>query len=755
MRNIIFTLLAFICVFPLSAQIKTYEKAKIEFNKKNYKGANKLIDKCLENPETKKNSNVLLLKSKIQFAIFKDKTINEKFPNALKDALKFADKAIDEIEAESAKVAFRTANKEYLDAIISQNNKEAMDAYNTNRFTKALPIFKRSLNFGLDTQSLVLIGECYWQMNQRPESLNYFKQAATIIYAAVLDSNSKIYGYHKLPFRRLGKYYIDKEQYDTAYIIVKNGREILPSDPELSNYTYNLMRYALEKIPPSDDYLRMVQQSLKDFPSDSFLNHRENSIYIFLLNGMAKAGEVRQFDSLLNIFTLSKLEKAKLKQVNLIKKYDIFAGLDKQEFLNKFYKYVADIGLFEASSLTFRSFKGFPNSYGTFYDQIAYERPFYADILYSYFIKQVPQINDKRVAYTTNLNKSAIGYYDLMAMIHLNDESDKNSKSPVFMLKAKELRMKLIKEASDSNDFVLARKIWKEASLKYPDMKKNLDDQLRVMVVADFKKNYFGSRINPKGKIEKDVPQYYFNGDVDNCKPGKMSDTVVLRLERRINYFRRMAGIPNEIILTNDFNENCEIAALMCEANKSMSHSPNDAWRCFIPAGFDALKLSILSRDGNPAIAITAAMGQNHTTVGNRRWLLYPYAQYMGIGTSINYTSILAVDHTNKADSVKYKNSFIAWPPEGYSPKMTLYKKWSFSIDRKLTGATVTMKNGKGENIALKIEPLANGYGLNTLVWEPEINAATLADNEEFTVTVKLGDGKIFTYKVTIIDVKP
>jgi hypothetical protein len=100
-----------------------------------------------------------------------------------------------------------------------------------------------------------------------------------------IDSNSRLFGYHKEPFRKLCKYYMDLNAYDSAYVVVKNGREILPNDPILNDFTYVLMRYTLDKILPSEDYLKAVERGLKDFPSDSFLNHRENSIYIFLLNG--------------------------------------------------------------------------------------------------------------------------------------------------------------------------------------------------------------------------------------------------------------------------------------------------------------------------------------------------------------------------------------------------------------------------------------------------------------------------------------
>jgi hypothetical protein len=235
---------------------------------------------------------------------------------------------------------------------------------------------------------------------------------------------------------------------------------------------------------------------------------------------------------------------------------------------------------------------------------------------------------------------------------------------------------------------------------------------------------------------------------------GKMSDEVVLRAEQRINYFRRMAGLTEMVVLTKEDNEMCQMAVLMCEANKSMSHEPNDGWRCFIPAGADALKNAILSKDGNPAIAVTAAMGQNHATVGNRRWLLYPNAAYMGIGTSKSYTAIKAIDNSAGIDSNKYKQQYVSWPPANACPKMLVFKKWSFSIDQVLEGAVVTMKDGSGAAVELKQESIVNGYGMNTLVWEPQINVMSLADNSSFTVTVVLKNKKAYSYVVNVIDVK-
>lgn len=745
------------------AQDKTYEKAKKSYETGNLKAANKLIDKCLEDNSTKDNPNVLLLKSKIMYGISRDKDLREKFSGALKEAMKFAEKSVESNPTESARTAFKQENSEYLLQLVRQNNKEAIDAYNSERYAKALPLFKKSLYFAMDTQSLVYMAVCLWELNQESESIVYFRKAADMIYSAVMDSTSKVYGYYKEPFRKLGYYYFyRKKSMDTAYLYVKNGREIMPFDPELTKYTYALMKFNLDKIPPSEDYLSAVQSGLKDFPTDSFLNHRENAIYIFLLNGMATAHEQGQFDSLLAKYAASKVAKKKLKGIETIQRFDIFAGMEPAVFVERLKYYFADIGLPEASYHT--AYYHFKMQQGTqpadalsFSNQYASAEPKaqVAEILFlnlaSVYPKDYAIWKNQRIAYTAKSNKTTLGYFDLVPMIRLNDASAKDApKDPQFKARAKEYRLRLIGETSDSGDFVLARSTWKESATLYPDQAKVLDGLWRSIVEKDFRMNYFGSRINLKGKVEKGVPVYIWNGNPDSCLAGSMSREIVGRVEHRINYFRRMAGLTEEIVLDDQDNEYCQIAVMMCEANKTMSHEPNDGWRCFIPAGADALKSAILTKDPNPAIAITAAMGQNHATVGNRRWLLYPRATYMGIGTSNTFTVIKAIDQSGELDTSKYKKQFVSWPPASYCPKLLVFKKWSFTLDADLKGATVTMKDGTGNAVALKLEEVSNGYGFNTLVWEPEL---TLASSMDYTVNIKLANGKNFQYKVNIIDI--
>jgi len=68
------------------------------------------------------------------------------------------------------------------------------------------------------------------------------------------------------------------------------------------------------------------------------------------------------------------------------------------------------------------------------------------------------------------------------------------------------------------------------------------------------------------------------------------------------------------------------------------------------------------------------------------------------------------------------RDGFVAWPSPGYVPYMLAFPRWSFSYPRAdFKDATVTlMKDGSRINLAIR--NVKNGYGENTLVWEPAAN---------------------------------
>jgi hypothetical protein len=226
---------------------------------------------------------------------------------------------------------------------------------------------------------------------------------------------------------------------------------------------------------------------------------------------------------------------------------------------------------------------------------------------------------------------------------------------------------------------------------------------------------------------------------------------------QRINYFRRTAGLPDNITLDLVKNSKCQAAALMMSANGSLSHYPPTSWECYTAAGAEAAGKSNIALGYHSTSAIAAYMndfGTNNDAVGHRRWILYSRAKVMGDGSTGNAHALWVIGDFGAAPV--NMPSFIAWPPEGYVPSPLVYGRWSFGIPgASFTSSTVRMTDAQHNPIALQVRPIKNGYGDNTIVWEPE----GIIRNSEADVTYHVavenvvvgGETKTYFYDVIIV----
>lgn len=261
-----------------------------------------------------------------------------------------------------------------------------------------------------------------------------------------------------------------------------------------------------------------------------------------------------------------------------------------------------------------------------------------------------------------------------------------------------------------------------------------------------------------------------FSGSQASCVAGDTPQALKDAVLRRINYFRAMAGVPADISFAPEFNAAAQQAALMMSAQGALSHSPPSSFRCYTSAGAQSA--------GSANLALGAAgpevidlyvqdYGGNNAPVGHRRWLLYPQTRQMGTGDVPGAGSYRAANALRVFDNNMWdprpdtRDGFVAWPPPGFVPYPVVYSRWSFSYpDANFAGASVTMRSG-GVTWPVRIEPLVNGYGENTLVWLPN-NMTDYASwprpsaDQPIEVTVSNvivnGVPQSFTYMVTVID---
>jgi uncharacterized protein YkwD len=286
-----------------------------------------------------------------------------------------------------------------------------------------------------------------------------------------------------------------------------------------------------------------------------------------------------------------------------------------------------------------------------------------------------------------------------------------------------------------------------------------------------------GLFVNPQNRAESiGFFQNYYNsaanipiewtGNHSQCHAGTTSPAFRDAIAQRINYFRAMAGVPAAIKLNEDYSAKAQQAALMMSVNRRLSHSPNADWTCYSANGAEAAGSSNLYLGVYGADAITgyiADRGGTNYPVGHRRWILYPQTRAMGSGDipmQDGYPSANALwvfDENLFEPRPETREDYVAWPPPGYVPYQVVFPRWSFSYpDADFSVATVSMSID-GQSVGLVVQSVVNGFGENTITWEPTLPTATPpASDLRYTVTIHnaiiAGTPQNFSYEVIVIN---
>lgn len=259
----------------------------------------------------------------------------------------------------------------------------------------------------------------------------------------------------------------------------------------------------------------------------------------------------------------------------------------------------------------------------------------------------------------------------------------------------------------------------------------------RAGIAAAFTNAIVNNRSTPTG----------WNGNLDTGNAGTTSQEWKDVVLSRINFMRALAGIPPWITFLSTYNTKDQDAAMMMSSNNDLSHTPPTTWRNYTAAGAEAARNSNLclgyTNDPGCVEAYMRDEGSNNAVVGHRRWFLYPQTQQMGTGDIPRHSTYPYANATWVFDShfsdprPSTRDIYVPWPPRGYVPLPLIPGRWSFSYPgADFSNATITMMRG-ATSISLTLEPVANGYGENAIVWIP--NGAVpspLSGDTTITVTV-------------------
>jgi hypothetical protein len=744
------------------AQTKNQIKAEQALEEKQYIKALNFAEKACEDEASSKDPYSYSLKSQALYHISRDEKLRDKHPSSLKNAVKTATKAFKKAEKEGTLESFKEDNEEFLSKLKDANNENAALNSRLGKYSKATALYKTSYDMAKDTFSYFMIGHMYEKQDDG-SAIDYYKEVAKWNVAAFEKGNLKN-TYRAEPFIYLSDYYVRMDSIDKARFYTMSGIEMFPDRYELQKQKYEFTKSDLLSLPPSGEYLSIVQRELINFPYDSFLLHKENAISLYLINAEINSPNNGSSDSLINIFAEKKQSYFNHKYERRIKEIDPFVKEKKQEVRMLLVDYYSNSGNAKASNFVFdywmrRTYQSKESEAAYLREIAGFEKDMRISLitqLYDHVAKRYSSEGAKKQKndYFYSMDISTVPYNQLGQYIALNESVAEETPSTLTDNRLRINKLKYIEKTADANDFFLSYFAFDDFVINYGEST-TTDSMLKDVSMKDFDFNYFGSAIKVKRIGNSSLPDIKWqDGSVSSCRIGYLPDSIHQKVLDRMNYFRRNAGIVKPTVLVKQLNEMCQQAVVMFEANKKLNHNPPNTWRCYNNGSALAAKNSLITQKTNSVLAVSSFMKDNKEHVGNRRWLLNPYAKGMGHGSTYEYCAIWAMDLKDMRDSTYYIDNFVAWPGIRCTPKMLAFDYWSFSLHEDMEGATVSMQDAIGVDVPVKQFSYAKGYGLPTLVWKPTINLATKGD-QVYIVTVTLANEKSFTYTVTLIDYKP
>jgi hypothetical protein len=188
-----------------------------------------------------------------------------------------------------------------------------------------------------------------------------------------------------------------------------------------------------------------------------------------------------------------------------------------------------------------------------------------------------------------------------------------------------------------------------------------------------------------------------------------------------VNYIRKLAGVPGDLRLNQDYMNKAQHSAVLMDVNDVMSHYPTqppDMPDDFFQLGYEGSGNSNIHvgwsfyngvKTGNDSLLVSIKSfmddsgERNIANLGHRRWLLNPPMQETGFGIS-SRNGYSAIYVTDRSREVEFDYDYIAWPVATQHPLSYFgsSQAWSVTLHR-----TVYAKCD--DNVAVKLTRQRDG----------------------------------------------
>lgn len=276
-----------------------------------------------------------------------------------------------------------------------------------------------------------------------------------------------------------------------------------------------------------------------------------------------------------------------------------------------------------------------------------------------------------------------------------------------------------------------------------------------------------------------------WTGNYAGCSPGAISPDFRRDVQRRVNYYRALVGLPADITFDAEsvFNSvqpgapqvSGSISKQWCAQSAAhmnafsnvffdgfkISHGPTaDTTACWSAAAWNGCAFSNLTIGFFGPKAVDVYMADDNVTgdlsnnsdVGHRRWILYSRARDMSTGDvppgvfqdGVNSYPVLPANAlyiaSNFLTEAAGPKQFVSWPPRGYVPWPLLPLRWSLSFPGAVfssAAASIALTGPSGAAIPVTVLSFDNTkQGDNTLVFQPSALPAPGVADATYKVTV-------------------
>lgn len=255
-----------------------------------------------------------------------------------------------------------------------------------------------------------------------------------------------------------------------------------------------------------------------------------------------------------------------------------------------------------------------------------------------------------------------------------------------------------------------------------------VDTSSRAAVTAAYREAYLMNLLAPQR----------WTGDVATCQRGTIGADYAAATLGLVNYFRNMAGLPG-VSLGPGLNDPSQAAALIMDANDTLTHHPAPDATCYTSDGYDGASHANLCYNCVGPNAIRAYMhdyGSNNRAVGHRRWVLYPPQTVLGTGSTPQADALYVIDPASWVRPTDAPE-WISWPPPGYVPHVHVYPRFSLSRYGADFGDATVRVALDGKQIPATVVSRATGMGDPAIVFEVGLGGLDLNQRDRtFAITV-------------------